>query len=109
MPGGAKDPGDDGDGNEGEPPAKKASRNTRLQKLTKKGSEAAGSSKDGAPKKEKPMPAKNSKAQEKSPRLVKASNKRLEKALTILETLKKAELPNLACPAELKQQSLRLH
>ncbi|CAE7564294.1 unnamed protein product [Symbiodinium sp. CCMP2456] len=82
-------------------------RNSRLSKLLKKVEAASASNpgKDAAPKK----PAKNSKPQNISPKKSKASSKRLDKALSILETLKKEDLPGLQCPEELKKQSFTVY
>ena len=103
-PGSVLEKGDDDD--EAAEAARKPApkRNSRLSKLVKKveGASASNPGKDAAPKKA----AKNSKPQNMSPRKSKASSKRLDKALSILETLKKEDLPGLQCPQELKKQSL---
>ncbi|CAE7724934.1 unnamed protein product, partial [Symbiodinium necroappetens] len=99
---------DDGDVDEGAPAKKAPKRNGRLNKLMKKGGDAASSSNaNAAPKKEKAPGAKNSKPHppKVSPQKSKASSKRLERALKNFEYLKKEDLPGLHFPDELKKQS----
>ncbi|CAE7463675.1 unnamed protein product [Symbiodinium sp. CCMP2592] len=99
-----RDDDDDGvEAHEPKPPVQK--RNTRLNKLMKKGGEA---DKDAAPKAKAKASPKNSKARV-SPKKAQAISKRLEKAQIIFETLKKEDLPGLQLPEEMKKQSFTVY